>query len=86
MPDSTPNAQSPPVYKRLPGNGANFLERITLYLATDHLLYVSSTGFSESYRRFYFRDIHAITVRKTAVGAFVNVLSSSFFFFAWPAR
>ena len=80
MPDPTPKPRTPPVYKKLPGRGTNFLERITLYLAPDHLLYVSSTGFSESYRRFYYRDIHSVTVRKTATGLLFNVLSGTLLF------
>jgi len=80
MPDPTPNPQSPPVYKKLPGKGSNFVERVSLYLAPDHLLYLSSTGFSESYRRFYYRDIHAVTVRKTATGPLFNALSGTLLF------
>ena len=81
MPDPTTNTQAPPAYKKLPGKGTNFIERITLYLAPDHLLYVSGTGFSESYRRFYFRDIHAVTVRKTVNGLLSNVLCGTLLFF-----
>jgi hypothetical protein len=80
MPDPTPKPQTPPVYKKLPGKGTSFLERITLYLAPDHLLYVSSTGFSESYRRFYYRDIHSVTVRKTATGPLFNALCGTLLF------
>jgi hypothetical protein len=76
----TPNTQAPPAYKKLPGKGTNFVERVTLYLAPDHLLYVSGTGFSESYRRFYYRDIHAVTVRKTVNGALFNALGGTLLF------
>lgn len=39
--------------------------RTSLWLGTDHLLCVDSTGFTENYKRFYFRDIQAITVQAT---------------------
>ena len=61
-------------YVKLRGTGSNVVERISLYLAPDHLLQVSSAGYSESYLRFYFRDIQAITVRKTAYGLIFNIV------------
>ena len=39
--------------------------RISLWLGNDHLLLVESNGFTETYKRFYFRDIQAITVQET---------------------
>ena len=39
--------------------------RQSLWLGDDHLLLVTQTGFTESYKRFYFRDIQAIIVRET---------------------
>jgi len=39
--------------------------RSSLWLGTDHLLCVVSTGYSENYKRFYFRDIQAIVIQKT---------------------
>jgi len=73
--------RTPPTYKKVPGRGTNFVERVTLYLAPDHLLYVSSTGFTESYRRFYFRDIHALTVRKTITGPLLSAFWGTLLFF-----
>jgi hypothetical protein len=61
-------------YVKLRGTGSNVVERISLYLAPDHLLQVSSAGYSESYLRFYFRDIQAITVRKTSYGLVFNII------------
>jgi hypothetical protein len=37
----------------------------SLWLGPDHLLCIDSTGFTENYKRFYFRDIQAFIVRKT---------------------
>ena len=37
----------------------------SLWLARDHLLQVTSTGYTESYRRFYFHDIKAIGLMRS---------------------
>jgi len=37
----------------------------SLWLGPDHLLCIDSTGFTEHYKRFSFRDIQALIVRKT---------------------
>lgn len=37
----------------------------SLWLGADHLLSVDSGYFTENYKRFYFRDIQAITIEKT---------------------
>jgi hypothetical protein len=39
--------------------------RSSLWLANDHLLCVDTNGYSENYKRFYFRDIQALSFRKT---------------------
>jgi hypothetical protein len=67
-------------YKKLPGTGlrrVGFISlaasRSRLYLGTDHLLSADSMYGSETYKRFYFRDIQAFTVRRTPWGL-VSVL------------
>jgi hypothetical protein len=67
-------ARAPNPYRRLPGTGSGVFETVRLYLAADHLLQVSSSGFTESYRRFYFRDIQSITLRKSMHGKVWNVI------------
>lgn len=52
-------------YQRLPGIGRSMVGYLRLYRGPDHLLLVESTGYSETYKRFFFRDIQAITLRKT---------------------
>jgi hypothetical protein len=59
-------------YRRLPGTGTGVLEHVKLYLAADHLLQVSSSGFTETYRRFYLRDVQAISVRESVHGKVWN--------------
>jgi len=39
--------------------------RSSLWLGHDHLLRIETTGYTETYRRFYFRDVQAILLRKT---------------------
>ena len=63
-------------YRRLPGTGFGAFERIKLYRGPDHLLLVASSGYSESYKRFYFRDIQAFIVHRTKVGMIWNLVLS----------
>jgi len=37
----------------------------SLWLGSDHLLCIDSSGFTEEYKRFYFRDIQAFTMYRT---------------------
>jgi len=53
-------------YRRLPGRPFSPIRRDSLWLAEDHLLSVQSNRFSETYRRYYFRDIQAVTILRTA--------------------
>ncbi len=65
-------AKEPKLYRRLPGRGTSVVHYVTLYQGPDHLLQVSSTGYSENYKRFYYRDIQAITFQKTSLGKILN--------------
>lgn len=63
-------------YRKLPGRGSRrgtFLTYSRLWLGKDHLLIVDSNGFAESYKRFYFRDIQALTVTRTSRRAQWNI-------------
>src|SRR3954469_1241984 len=71
-------AASPKIYHRLPGRGLVALQQVRLYRAPDHLLLIASNGFTESYKRFYFRDIQAITIQKTHIGKIWNAVWGSF--------
>lgn len=53
-------------YQRLPGQKRKTLGRDTLWLGSDHLLLVVSSGMSEHYRRFYYKDIKSLVVSKTS--------------------
>ena len=75
-PSSSPTTTEPLV--RLPGRVARF--RVdgspggTLWLAPHHLLQVQSGVLREGYRRFAYRDIQSVGVRRTARGLFYNVI------------
>jgi hypothetical protein len=52
--------------------GISMATRSSLWLGPDHLLYVETTGYTESYKRFYFRDIQTITVHNSSAYALIN--------------
>jgi len=39
--------------------------RSNLWLGIDHVLCIETTGYTETYKRFYYRDIQALIIRKT---------------------
>ena len=45
--------------------GIASVARSSLWLGEDHVLRIDSTGYNEYYKRFYFRDIQAIFIRRT---------------------
>jgi hypothetical protein len=49
-----------------------FMSRSSLWLGKDHLLCVDSSGYTENYKRFYFRDIQAVIIRATKRRAIWN--------------
>jgi hypothetical protein len=50
------------------------MSRTSLWLGADHLLFVESNGYSESYKRFYFRDIQAFTLQRTNTVENINIV------------
>lgn len=65
-------------YQRLarPSNTSGLMglsTRSSLWLAKDHILRVDSTGYSERYKRFYFRDIQSITIQVTLRRTYWNL-------------
>lgn len=68
--------KAPHLYQRLASGhkfGVTNGGRISLHAAADHLLLRSSSIFVETYHRFYFADIEAITVRQTIRSIFWNI-------------
>jgi hypothetical protein len=70
----TTDSHASTTYKRLAGRGhrgraLGFLfSRCHLFLGSDHILSVESTGYTERYKRFYFDDIGAILTEETTRG------------------
>lgn len=66
-------------YTNIPGIGTGrgtfrLAMRSRLYQAADHLLVVQSSGFTEDYRRFFYRDIRCVVIRKTQQYLWTNVV------------
>jgi len=51
-----------------------FQSRASLWLGPDHLLCVDSSGYAETYKRFYLRDIQAVTIQETKRRTLWNVI------------
>jgi hypothetical protein len=67
-------------------SGIVSVARSSLWLGRDHLLCIETSGYTETYKRFYFRDIQAITLRRTDRWIWVaTVLCAIGLFLAWPA-
>jgi hypothetical protein len=62
------------LYRRLPGRARHWMGSTTLWLGPDHLLVVEARGYTESYRRFYYRDIGSIVTRGTGVAKVWNLI------------
>ncbi|HEY1662130.1 MAG TPA: hypothetical protein VGI03_06900 [Verrucomicrobiae bacterium] len=50
------------------------MSRCSLWLGEDHLLSVDSSGYTETYKRFYFQDIQAIQFYETRRGINWNII------------
>jgi hypothetical protein len=67
-------SKTPKEYERLSGRGMRYEGNrllafsrsfCRLWMGGDHLLLVDRTGYTETYKRFYYRDIQAVIIRKT---------------------
>ncbi len=61
-------------YWRLPGKKRRLGGIESLYEGPDHLLQIKSTGVSENYRRFFYRDIKYLHIAKTRVALIENLI------------
>ena len=66
-------------YKRLPGAGSTWTGYHRVWLGPDHVLHVRATTVHENYRRFFFADIQAITIQRTNLGKYLNMVFGGFF-------
>ncbi len=61
-------------YVKIAGRGGFTTFQSRLWLAKDHILQVTSTGYTENYKRFYFRDIRGMTVTQTSWRVYWNII------------
>lgn len=66
-------ASAPKRYRPLPGRSRKWFalalnQRYRLWLADDHVMQVCQTGYNESCKRFYFKDIQACATSRTSAG------------------
>jgi hypothetical protein len=69
------------IYQKIRGIGTGrgsfqIASRSRVYTARDHLLVMQSTGYTEEYKRIFFRDVRSVEVRHTN-GQFWNGLISA---------
>jgi hypothetical protein len=58
-------ARGPKLYSRLPGRPVTGFGVKMLWQGPDHLLWVERSLGQETYKRFYYKDIQAVTMRRT---------------------
>ena len=65
-------------YRRLPGLSRGYGGYLQLWEGEDHLLVVQTNGYTEEYRRFYYRDIQALVVQRTRTGGIGSLILGLF--------
>jgi len=68
-------------YRKLPGRGRTWSGLCRVWLGEDHVLVVQASGYSETYKRFFFKDIQAIVVQRTHMGKTWNGIWGGLFLF-----
>jgi hypothetical protein len=73
-------------YRRLTRTRRGLAKGHSLWLGKDHILAVESTGYTEEYRRYYFRDIQGIVTRRTDRRDWLSgIFLIPVLLLAWPA-
>lgn len=67
-------------YQPIPGlgTGRNFLQvalRSRIFRGADHMLIMQSTGYTEEYKRIFYRDIRYVEIRKSRRQLWIGVIS-----------
>ncbi|MFW6372601.1 MAG: hypothetical protein ACOC3W_02790 [Thermodesulfobacteriota bacterium] len=80
-------AASKKPYRRLPGKKAQLVGFHTLWAGKDHLLHIHSQQVREEYKRYYYKDIQAVYIRKTArmkiESLILMAVTAGFLLLAW---
>jgi hypothetical protein len=71
------------IYEIIPGLGTGrgnlqIAVRSRIYRGPDHLLILQSTGYTEEYKRIFYRDIRYVEIRKTQAQIWHAVISGVF--------
>jgi hypothetical protein len=66
-------AREPSSYRKLTGVHRALGAMTQLWAASDHLLHVNSTGYTENYRRLYFREIQTMLLVHTARRTYIHL-------------
>ena len=79
------------VYRKFSGRRGGLAAYSSIWLAVDHMLVCEDSLFIERYKRFYFKDIQALTVKKTDKSFIVDLVffvltMASFWFLAHAAK
>ncbi|MBF0570818.1 MAG: hypothetical protein HQL12_02990 [Candidatus Omnitrophica bacterium] len=61
-------------YRKFGGRVGNLTSYTSFWLADDHMLVCEDSGFLEKYKRFYFKDIQAVVVKKTNNGIITTLV------------
>lgn len=64
----------PDTYRRLPGRSFGVTRWDTVWIGADHLLTVQASPDGDTYRRFFFRDIEAVIMRRTPARMWINIV------------
>lgn len=70
---AVPTPAAAPVYRKLTRMRNGLGTRTQLWLGPDHLLHINSTGYTESYRRFYLRDIQSLLIVHTSFRTYAHL-------------
>lgn len=65
-------ASAPKLYKKLVGSRGGVVTRTSLWIASDHVLYVEGSLFSERYQRVYLRDVQGFFIRPSSQWKWVS--------------
>jgi hypothetical protein len=66
-------------YKRLTGSRFTYkLGQCSFWIGKDHLLHIRISGYTETYKRFYFEDIEGFIIRKSWRRLIINIVFLSF--------
>jgi len=73
MKDNRPKS----VYRRISSTNLAMIMRCSLWICSDHLLLVKSTGYTEDYTRIYLKDLKGVVAHRTKTWMLTNAIAGS---------